>query len=60
MRTNSKGQLKGTLILLIPDILGPRFAVARSYTAKAAFLVVANSSQPGGSDATPIYRTEGP
>jgi hypothetical protein len=60
VHTNAKGQLSGTLILLIPDILGPRMAEAKGYKAKASFLVVPDSSQPGGSDANPIYRTEGP
>jgi hypothetical protein len=60
VRTNAKGELSATLILLIPDILGPRLAEAKGYTAKASFLVVPNSSQPGGSDANPIFRTEGP
>ncbi len=59
-RTNSKGQLKATLMILIPDVLGPRDANAKGYRASAPFLVVPGSGQPGGSDPDPIYRTESP
>jgi hypothetical protein len=59
-KTNSQGQFVATLTILIPDVLGPRSAVADGYRARAAFLVVPGSTQPGGSDADPIFRTEGP
>jgi uncharacterized repeat protein (TIGR01451 family) len=48
------------LLVLTPDVLGPRTAVALGYPASAPFLVVPNTSQPGGSDASLIYRAEGP
>ncbi len=48
------------LLVLTPDVLGPRTADALGYPASAPFLVVPNSSQPGGSDASLIYRAEGP
>ncbi len=57
--TNSSGQLRATLMILVPDIIGPREAIARGYKASAPFLVVSSSSQPGGSDDELIYRTEG-
>ena len=60
VRTNARGQLTATLILLVPDVLGPRSADAVGYKARAPFLVVPNTTQPGGSDANPIFRTEGP
>jgi hypothetical protein len=60
VRTDGSGDLRTVLVILLPDVLGPRDAVARGYKAKAAFLVVPSSSQPGGSDANPIFRTEGP
>ncbi len=57
--TNSSGQLRATLMILVPDIIGPREAVAKGYNASAPFLVVSSPSQPGGSDDELIYRTEG-
>jgi hypothetical protein len=60
VRTDASGRLTTTLVVLIPDILGPRYAVAKGYKASAPFLVVPDSSQPGGSDDELIYRTEGP
>jgi hypothetical protein len=60
VKTNAKGELTAVLTILVPDVLGPRAALAKGYTARAPFLVVPDSSQPGGSDANPIYRTEGP
>jgi hypothetical protein len=57
--TNSAGQLRATLMILVPDVIGPREAIARGYEASAPFLVVSSSSQPGGSDDDVIYRTEG-
>jgi mucin-6/19 len=59
-RTNSRGQLKATLMILVPDVLGPRDATARGFRASARFLVVPGSGQPGGNDPDPIYRTESP
>jgi hypothetical protein len=58
--TNRNGDLSATLTILVPDVIGPRLAVAKGYRVEAGFLVVPGSSQPGGSDAEPIYRTEGP
>jgi hypothetical protein len=46
-------------MILVPDIIGPREAIARGYKASAPFLVVSSSSQPGGSDDELIYRAEG-
>ena len=60
VRTNARGVLRTTLFILVPDVLGPRLAEAKGYRATAKFLVVPNTSQPGGNDANPIYRTEGP
>jgi hypothetical protein len=60
VRTNGRGQLTTTLLILVPDLLGPRDAVAKGYHVFAPFLVVPSSSEPGGDDADPIYRTEGP
>jgi hypothetical protein len=59
-RTNSKGQLTATLMILVPDVLGPRDAKAKGFHAAAPFLVVSDTSQPGGNQANPIFRTEGP
>ena len=59
-RTNSRGQLTTTLMILVPDVLGPRDAKAKGFHAAAPFLVVDNTSQPGGDQANPIFRTEGP
>ena len=59
-RTNASGQLSATLMILIPDVLGPRDATAKGYKASASFLVEPGSSQPGGSNDELIYRTEGP
>jgi hypothetical protein len=60
VRTNRAGDLTATLAILVPDVMGPREAVAEGYRVEAGFLVVPGSSQPGGSDAEPIYRSEGP
>ena len=46
-------------MILVPDIIGPREAIAKGYKASAPFLVVSSPSQPGGSDDELIYRTEG-
>jgi hypothetical protein len=50
------------LPILIPDVLGPRFAVASSSPqAKAAFLVVPGTAEPGGDQGVGVYlfRSEG-
>jgi hypothetical protein len=59
-KTNASGQFTTTLMVLVPDVLGPRDALAKGYQASAPFLVVPNSSQPGGDNDQLIYRTEGP
>jgi hypothetical protein len=59
-KTGASGNLTAILPILVPDVLGPRFAVAAGYKSDAPFLVVPGSSQPGGEDANPIFRTEGP
>ncbi|HTW05994.1 MAG TPA: IPT/TIG domain-containing protein, partial [Acidimicrobiales bacterium] len=59
VETNKTGELTTDLAILVPDVLGPRYAVVRGYKVKADFLVVPASSQPGGTDAEPIFRTEG-
>ena len=59
-KTGASGNLTAILPILVPDVLGPRFAVAAGYKSEAPFLVVPGSSQPGGEDANPIFRTEGP
>jgi hypothetical protein len=59
-RTDSSGRLTADIMVLVPDVLGPRDAVARGYTASARFLVVPDSSQPGGDQDQLIYRTESP
>jgi hypothetical protein len=59
-KSNASGQFTTRLMVLVPDVLGPRDAVAKGYKATAPFLVVPNSSQPGGDNDELIYRTEGP
>jgi PKD domain len=50
-----------TLLILTPDILGPRFAEASSSPpATAPFLVVPSTSEPGGDDPGLLFRSEGP
>jgi hypothetical protein len=47
------------LVLLVPDVLGPRFAVASSKPpAKAAFLVVPGTAEPGGQEGIYLFRAE--
>jgi len=47
------------LVLLTPDVLGPRFAEASSTPqATAPFLVVPGSDEPGGDDASLLFRSE--
>ncbi len=48
------------LMILTPDVLGPRFAVASSTPqAKAPFLVVPSTDEPGGNDGAVLFRSEG-
>jgi len=47
--------------ILTPDVLGPRTAQAvGSPSATANFLVVPNTSEPGGSSNQFLFRSEGP
>ena len=49
------------LLILTPDVLGPRFAQASSTPqAVAPFLVVPSDSEPGGDNAGLLFRSEGP
>jgi hypothetical protein len=52
------------LFILTPDVLGPRFAVATAPgnpAAKAPFLVIPNSAEPGGGSSDSfLFRSEGP
>jgi PKD repeat protein len=49
------------LLILTPDVLGPRFARASSTPpATAPFLVVPATSEPGGDNAGLLFRSEGP
>ncbi len=60
--TDSHGNLPATqLYILTPDILGQRYAVASSTPpAKAPFLVVPSTSEPGGDAGVFLFRSEGP
>jgi hypothetical protein len=50
-----------SLLILTPDVLGPRFARASSSPpATAPFLVVPSTSEPGGDNAGLLFRSEGP
>jgi hypothetical protein len=50
-----------TLLILTPDVLGPRDARASSSPpAIAPFLVVPSTSEPGGDNAGLLFRSEGP
>ena len=62
VRTDAHGNLPASqLLILAPDILGPRLAVASSTpSAHAAFLVVPTSMEPGGSQGLSLFRSEGP
>jgi hypothetical protein len=62
VRTDAHGNLPPSqLLILVPDILGPRLAVASSTpSADAGFLVVPNSLQPGGGQGLSVFRSEGP
>lgn len=59
---DAHGNLKPrSLFILVPDVLGPRFAQASSTPqATAPFLVVPGSSEPGGDNASLLFRSEGP
>jgi hypothetical protein len=58
---DASGNFTTEMIIIVPDILGPRHAQAAGYpTATAAFLVVPDSAQPGGSNAALLFRSEGP
>ncbi|MDQ6784946.1 MAG: PKD domain-containing protein [Actinomycetota bacterium] len=58
--TDGAGNMATQLLVLAPDVLGPRFAIVASYPAAAPFVVVADSVEPGGSGASPIFRSESP
>ena len=60
--SDASGNLPATILpVLVPDVLGPRFAVASSTpAAQAPFLVVPGSAEPGGSQGSYLFRTEGP
>ena len=60
--TDSHGNLPASqLYILTPDILGQRYAVASSTPlAKAPFLVVPSTSEPGGDAGVFLFRSEGP
>jgi PKD repeat protein len=50
-----------SLLILTPDVLGPRLAEASSSPpATAPFLVVPSTSEPGGDNAGLLFRSEGP
>jgi PKD repeat protein len=59
---DSSGNLPPSqLLILTPDVLGPRFAQASSTPqATAPFLVVPSTSEPGGDDGGLLFRSEGP
>jgi hypothetical protein len=60
-RTDAHGNLPPSqLLILAPDILGPRLAVASSTPrARASFLVVPNTMEPGGGQGLALFRSEG-
>ena len=59
--SDGSGNLPPTALpVLVPDVLGPRFAVAAGTAARAAFLVVPESSEPGGPGGGMLFRTQGP
>jgi hypothetical protein len=62
VRTDAHGNLPPSqLLIVVPDILGPRLALSSSTpAADAAFLVVPNSLQPGGGQGLSVFRSEGP
>jgi hypothetical protein len=61
--TDAHGNLPAhEIFVLIPDVLGPRFATATSGgstpVAKAPFLVVQGDGEPGGNSASVFFRSE--
>jgi len=50
------------LLILVPDLLGPRQVIAVKFSKanRPTFLVVADSEEPGGANALPVFRSEGP
>lgn len=59
--TDGAGNLTTQLTILVPDVLGPRFALVALFSgATAPFLVVADGIEPGGSNASPLFRSESP
>jgi hypothetical protein len=59
--TDAAGNLTTQLLILVPDVLGPRYAMVASFPgATAPFLVVAGGVEPGGSSANPVFRSESP
>lgn len=59
--TDGAGDLSTQLLILTPDVLGPRYAMVASFSgATAPFLVVADGVEPGGSGASPVFRSESP
>jgi hypothetical protein len=59
--TDAAGDLITQLLILVPDVLGPRYAMVASFPgATAPFLVVAGGVEPGGSNADPVFRSESP
>lgn len=60
--SDAHGNLPPTILpVLVPDVLGPRNAVAAtSPPAQAAFLVVPSTAEPGGSSGSYLFRSEGP
>ena len=59
--TDGAGNLTTQLFILVPDVLGPRYAMVASFSgATAPFLVVAGAVEPGGSGASPVFRSESP
>jgi hypothetical protein len=61
VKTDANGDLSASqLLILAPDILGPRLAVASSTpSAHASFLVVPNTMEPGGGQGLSLFRSEG-
>ena len=53
-------QEAGAEVVVAGAKAGTTYTSKLGYPATAPFLVVPNSSQPGGSDANLIYRAEGP
>ncbi len=56
------GRFVTQLLVLVPDLLGQRRAIALTFTKanRPTFLVVASSEEPGGPDSDPVFRSEGP